>query len=127
MYRLFALSLLLPVMAQTEATITGTVRDTTDAGLPAASVTIKNVETGAIRRVIADAEGRYAAPALAVGRYELSADRTGFAPEIKTGITLVVGQQINVDFTLRIGELRQAVKVEETISPVNLTTQQTSG
>ena len=127
MFRLLALSLILPAMAQTEAIITGTVRDTTDAGLPAAAVTIKNLETGAVRRVIADAEGRYAAPALPVGRYELSAVRSGFAPEIKTGITLVVGQQINVDFTLHIGELQQAVKVEETISPVNLTTQQTSG
>ncbi|MGA3205452.1 MAG: TonB-dependent receptor, partial [Bryobacteraceae bacterium] len=124
---LAAVALIFPVMAQNDATINGTVRDGSGAGLPAASVAITNVETGAIRRVIADGEGRYAAPALAVGRYELSADRAGFAPEVKTGITLVVGQQINVDFTLQIGELQQAVKVEETISPVNLSTQQTSG
>src|SRR5580658_7834839 len=124
---LAALALIFPVMAQNDATINGTVRDASGAGLPAASVAITNVETGALRRVIADGEGRYAAPALAVGRYEVSADRTGFAAEVKTGITLVVGQQVNVDFTLQIGELQQAVKVEETISPVNLSTQQTSG
>src|SRR6204780_3967305 len=128
MFRLLAvLALIFPVMAQNDATISGRVRDASGAGLPAASVAVTNVETGAIRRVIADGEGRYSAPALAVGRYELSANRTGFAPEVKTGITLVVGQQINVDFTLQIGELQQAVKVEETISPVNLSTQQTSG
>jgi hypothetical protein len=124
---LLALALILPVVAQTEATITGVVRDATGAGLPAASIGIRNVETGATRNVIADAEGRYAAPALAIGRYEVSAGRTGFATEIRTGITLAVGQQINVDFTLQIGELRQAVKVEETLLPVNLSTQQTSG
>jgi hypothetical protein len=122
-----AFALILPIIAQTEATITGTVRDASGAGLPAASVIIKNVETGATRRLTADPDGRYAAPALAIGPYELSADRTGFAPETKTGITLVVGQQISVDFTLQIGELQQAVKVEEKISPVNFSTQQTSG
>jgi hypothetical protein len=122
-----ALAFILPIAAQTDATITGTIRDASGAGLPAALLTIENVETGATRRVIADSEGRYTAPALTVGRYELSASSSGFAPETKTGITLVVGQQINVDFTLQIGELQQAVKVEETISPVNLSTQQTSG
>lgn len=122
-----ALALIVPIAAQTEATITGTVRDASGAGLPAASITIKNVETGATRRIVADPNGRYAAPALTIGRYELSADLTGFAQESKTGINLVIGQQINVDFTLQIGELKQAVKVEETISPVNLSTQQTSG
>ncbi len=128
MSRLFlALAVILPLTAQTEATITGTVRDASGAGLPAASVTVKNVENGATRRIIADPDGRYTAPALAIGRYELSANRNGFAQETKTGITLVVGQQINVDFTLQIGELQQAVKVEEKISPVNLSTQQTSG
>src|SRR5580693_5161544 len=120
-------TVLLPLSAQTEATITGTVRDASGAALPSAAVTIKNLETGATRHILADPDGRYSAPSLAIGRYELSADRTGFAPETKTGITLVVGQQINVDFTLQIGELQQAVKVEETITPVNLSTQQTSG
>src|ERR1700722_958591 len=95
---LFILSF--PLLAQTEATITGTVRDASGAGLPAASLTIKNVETGAARRIVADPDGRYAAPALSVGQYEISASLTGFAEETKTGITLVVGQQISVDFTL---------------------------
>jgi hypothetical protein len=128
MFRLFlALALALPSIAQTEATIIGTVRDASGASLPSASITIKNLETGATRRIVSDPDGRYAAPALAIGKYELSADRIGFAQETKTGITLVVGQQLTVDFTLQIGELQQAVKVEEKISPVNVSTQQTSG
>jgi len=115
------------LLAQGDATIIGTVRDATNAGLPVASVTIRNIETGAIRKVITDSEGRYAAPALASGRYEIGAERAGFASEIRTGIALVVGQEINVDLTLEIGELKQAIKVEETISAVNLSAQQTSG
>ncbi len=125
MSKLFLLlALALPALAQT---ITGVVHDATGAGLPAAAIAIRNVETGTTRNVIADTEGRYAAPALAIGRYEVTADHTGFAAEIRTGITLAVGQEINLDFTLQIGELKQAVKVEESATPVNLSTQQTSG
>ena len=124
---LLAVVLILPLAAQTDATIAGTVRDASGATLPSASITIKNLETGAIRRIIADPDGRYTAPSLAIGKYELSADSAGFAQETKTGLTLVIGQQITVDFVLQIGELQQAVKVEERISPVNLSSQQTSG
>ncbi len=115
------------VIGAVAQTITGTVRDATGGGLAAAAVTVRSVETGADRKIIADAEGRYSAPALGIGKYEVSAEHTGFASEIKTGISLAVGQQINVDFTLQVGELKQAVKVEEVISAVNLSTQQTSG
>src|ERR1700727_2210896 len=106
---LVALIIVLPIAAQIEATITGSVRDATGAGLPIASVLVRNVETGASHTLVTDAEGRYSAPALVIGRYELTASRAGFSPEIKTGIAPVVGQQLGVDFTLQIGELKQAV------------------
>ena len=55
MYRLaIALALILPISAQTEATITGTIRDASGAALPSASITIKSLETGATRHLIAD-------------------------------------------------------------------------
>lgn len=128
MYRILsALVLVVPLIAQNEATITGTIRDASGAALPTAVITVKNIETGAVRHVVSDSDGRYSAVALGVGRYEVSAGSAGFAQETKTGITLVIGQQISVDFTLQIGELQQAVKVEEKISPVNLSNQQTSG
>lgn len=109
------------------AAISGTVHDETGAGLPTANVTIKSVETGAERRLTADQNGRYSAPSIAVGRYEVSASKQGFNSEVKTGIELVVGQSTVVDLTLKVGEVRQEVTVEETPSPVTVTTQETSG
>ena len=46
---------------------------------------------------------------------------------MKTGIDLVVGQSAVVDLTLPVGDLKQVITVEEAASPVNLSTQQTSG
>jgi hypothetical protein len=128
MSKVFSLILFtLPLWGQTDAAISGTITDATGAALPAAEIVIKNVETGAIRKLNTDDAGRYAAPSLAVGRYEIRAEKIGFAPQTKTGINLVVGQQATVDLSLDLGVVSQTVTVEESTSQVNLSTAQTSG
>ncbi len=109
------------------ASIAGIIRDASGAALPGASVTIENIETGAVRRLETDAAGRYAAPSIAIGKYRVSASQPGFSSQTKTGIDLVVGQSIAVDLTLAVGDFKQAITVEESPTPVNLSTQQTSG
>ena len=88
---------------KTDASLSGIVQDATGAGVQGATISIKNLETGTRREIETDSDGRYHAPSLAVGRYELTADKTGFRMEHRTGITLVVGQQAEVDLTLRVG------------------------
>ncbi|HYA16864.1 MAG TPA: carboxypeptidase-like regulatory domain-containing protein [Bryobacteraceae bacterium] len=109
------------------ASISGTVKDKSGAGLPGAAVDIRNTETGAVRKLTTDEGGRYSAPSIPVGIYEVSATKEGFAPQAKTGIELVVGQHSTVDLDLEVGELKQVVTVEEQASPVTLSTQSTSG
>ena len=109
------------------ASISGTVRDATGAGLPAAAVTVRNLETGAERNLTSDDDGRYVARSIAVGPYEVRAQKEGFSSQVKTGINLVVGQSTTVDLTLPVGELKESVTVVEAPSPVSLSTQQTSG
>lgn len=109
------------------AAISGAVHDETGAPLPAANITVRNLETGAVRKLLTDQAGRYSAPSIAVGQYEVTAAKDGFRSQVKTGINLVVGQTASVDLTLPLGEVRQVVTVEESPSPVNVSTQQTSG
>ena len=107
--------------------ISGAVRDESGAPLPSATVLIKSLETGAERKLITDSAGHYAAPSIAVGPYQVIASKEGFQSQVKTGINLVVGQATTVELTLPVGQVRQVVTVEETVSPVNVTNQQTSG
>ncbi len=107
--------------------ISGTVHDETGAPLAAAAVTIRNVETGAERKLITDSSGRYAAPSVAIGSYEITASKDGFQSQQKTGIALVVGQSTTVDLTLAVGRIEQVITVQETIPTVSVSTQQTSG
>ncbi len=109
------------------ASITGTVKDDSGAGLPEASVTIKNLETGAERKLVSDESGRYAALSIPVGPYQILAEKVGFSSQVRTGITLAVGQRSIVDITLPVGELKQILTIEEAPTTVNVSTQQTSG
>ena len=109
------------------ASISGTVRDGSGASLPGAAISVRNNETGAERKLVSDDHGRYSAPSIAVGRYQVSASKEGFASQTKTGIDLVVGQTVEVDLQLPVGDLKQMVTVEEAPNPVSVSTQQTSG
>src|SRR5689334_11844260 len=76
--------------AQVSASIKGTVTDPSGAPVPAATVTAKNMETGAERNAITDDAGRYQFVWLAVGQYEMAVTKPGFQEAIRSGIRLVV-------------------------------------
>jgi hypothetical protein len=113
--------------AQTVASISGAITDESGAVLTGATITVKNDETGAQRIVTADDAGRYDVESLAVGQYEVKAEAAGFRPEIRTGIALVVGQHTEVNLTLRVGQLQEAVIVQEQGPAVSVSTQDISG
>ena len=72
-------------------TISGTVADQTGAAVPGASVAIKNVETGIVRRLVTNEAGRYEAVALPVGTYEATVSLPGFQTSVRGGIGLLRG------------------------------------
>jgi len=109
------------------ASLSGTIKDESGSALGAAAVSVQNLETGAERKLLTDDAGRYSAPSLPIGHYRVSATKPGFTSQAKTGINLVVGQTTTIDLTLPVGELKQVVVVEAAPSPVNQSTQQTSG
>ncbi|MBI2821459.1 MAG: carboxypeptidase regulatory-like domain-containing protein, partial [Acidobacteria bacterium] len=99
------------VLAQTTGTISGTVKDETGAVLPGVTVTVKNVDTGVPRTLVTDDEGRYRALNLALGRYEVEAELAGFQVAVRSGITLTLGREAEVDFALKVGEMTERVTV----------------
>lgn len=113
--RLLLLALLaLPYSASGQvitATIFGVVRDETGAILPGATITVKNLDTGIVRTTVTDDQGRYRVPQLAVGNYQVEASLTGFQTAVRSGITLTVGREAAVDFTLKVGEISERVTV----------------
>ncbi|MGB9446013.1 MAG: carboxypeptidase-like regulatory domain-containing protein [Candidatus Acidiferrum sp.] len=116
-----------PAHAQSDASISGTVRDASGAGVAAAIVQIENIETGSLRDLETDSAGRFAAPSLAVGTYEITADKPGFRTNHRSGIVLVVGQHQELDLTLQVGDVHQTVEVSSEPNVLAATTEDTSG
>lgn len=113
--------------AQVSAVISGTVTDQSGAVVSAASVTVKSVDTGAIRTTSTGDSGLYRVFALPVGEYEIRAQKAGFTEEARTGVRLVVGQSATVDLILRVGEASQAVTVNADAPLVSVVTKDVSG
>ena len=95
----------------TTGTILGTVKDQTGAVLPGATVTATNAETGISRSVTTEARGEYRIPALSVGTYDVQTTMTGFQGGVRQGITLTIGREAVVDFTLQVGNVAEQVTV----------------
>jgi len=93
------------------ATISGTVSDESGAVLPGATIAILNLDTGITRTVTTNASGRYGAPALALGNYQVTVQAAGFQTLVRSGIALTVGQDAVIDLTMQVGAVTQTVEV----------------
>jgi hypothetical protein len=113
--------------AQVSANLSGVITDPSGAAVSEATVTARNLDTGASRTVPTDQSGRYRLFALPVGLYEIRVTKQGFAEGIRSGIRLAVGQDASADLSLRVGLVSEQVKVTEDVPVVNLTTQDISG
>jgi Carboxypeptidase regulatory-like domain/TonB-dependent Receptor Plug Domain/TonB dependent receptor len=101
-------------------TIVGTVTDQSGAIVPRASILIKNLANGVNHTVTTDPVGFYTAPNLLPGTYEVTASAVGFASIVKSGITLTVGNQRMLNFTLNIGQVSEVVRVLAEASAIDL-------
>ena len=69
-------------------TILGTVKDSSGAAVPGATVTVKNADTGFSRTATTGDDGSYRFSALPVGNYEVDVTQARFNTETLTGLTL---------------------------------------
>jgi Carboxypeptidase regulatory-like domain len=105
----------------TTATILGTVSDSTGASIAAAAVQVSNTGTGQIQTTVTDAAGRYDVPDLPIGNYAVRASKEGFTTMVRNQVTLTVGSQAVVDFTLAIGQTQETVIVQGEVTQVETT------
>src|ERR1700761_8665956 len=108
-------------------TISGEVVDPGGAALTGAEVVIRNDETGSERKFVTAQSGTFSAPSVAVGVYSVVVSREGFSPLTRTGISLTVGQNVQLHLALTLGGVQQSVQVVDTPAVVDTSTLQTQG
>jgi hypothetical protein len=124
---LFALFPTLNTTAQVvNGTISGTVTDATGAVIPNAHVVIHNDDVGVERTLTTSGAGTFTAAAIPIGNYSVSIDATGFGSYKRTGITLAVGESLNLTLPLQVVG-SETVTVHDVPPSVNLSSDQISG
>ena len=93
------------------ASLTGLVRDSTDALVPDAKVTARNTATGLERTSVANSDGYYFLADLPIGSYEISVEKTGFQKAAST-VSLDAAEKGRQDFTLAVGTVSTIATVE---------------
>src|SRR5215831_4602797 len=93
------------------AQLNGTVRDASGGTVAKASVTLRETETNRTYSAVSNESGLYVLANVTPGRYELTAEATGFAKSTLTGIELTVGQTATLDVTLKVASGTEKVVV----------------
>jgi hypothetical protein len=130
LFPLLAMSLAfgLTVNAQTfRGTILGTVTDTSGASVAAATVTIKNTDTGLTRTVTTSDDGSYSVPELPIGNYSVTVEKSGFKTAVIRGIQVEVSGERRADVTLQPGQVAETVEVPGDLLPQVESTSDTLG
>src|SRR5947208_7347290 len=92
-------------------TILGTVRDSSSAVVPGASVVLTNDETGVQTVVVSDERGDFVLPNLSPGSYTVKVELAGFKPAVVKSVRLLANRSARTEPALEPGAVSQAVQV----------------
>ena len=107
-----ALGLCAPALSQVVgATLGGTVVDASGARVPGVSMSLTNIANGRAQTVVSSERGEYRAVALQPASYRVVAALDGFTP-IERQVTLAVGTETTLNFTLTVSGVATSVVVE---------------
>jgi hypothetical protein len=95
-----------PLRAQTVATLSGTVTDSSGKAVPDANISIQDVATGQSTGTQTNSAGVYTEPNLAPGEYTVSASAKGFSTKVAE-VTLTAAKEQRTDFVLSAGSPQQ--------------------
>lgn len=94
------------------ATVTGEITDPNGAVVPGATVKVTSVETGLAKTALTNDSGRYTITFLQPAAYNLSVEKTGFAPATRENVKLETGQTAGINIVLSVTAGQVSVDVE---------------
>ena len=109
-------------LAQTTASIKGTVTDASGAAVSGAKVTVKSTGLGIERTATTNTNGDYEFAALPPGSYSVQVEMQGFQSQRAPSVILEVSQNSVQNFGLKVASASIVVTVESTQAVVESTT-----
>jgi hypothetical protein len=96
---------------ETRGDISGTVTDPQGGMIAAVTVIVTNVDTNVKTEVKTGANGFYLAPLLITGNYQIVAESAGFKKLVRSGLSLRLGQHMEINLTMDVGAVSESVTV----------------
>ena len=93
------------------AAISGLVTDASGAVVAGAKVTVTETQTGTKVQAVSDSAGRYTAPFLLPGDYDVTVHLGGFKEFLRKGVHLGAGDHPLVDARLEVGDTSVSVEI----------------
>ena len=97
--------------AVANATIHGQVSDATGAAVPGAQVKATQTATMQISTTTSAPDGAYVLANLPIGPYNLEVSAPSFSVYVQSGISLQVGNNVQINISLQLGSVSQEVQV----------------
>ncbi len=91
--------------------ILGTVKDSSGAAAPGATVSIINKETNQSRIAVTNDEGGYNFLTVQSGTYDVKVTKEGFRPAAEINLTVATNSVARADLTLEVGAVTESVMV----------------
>ncbi|MBC7926914.1 MAG: carboxypeptidase regulatory-like domain-containing protein, partial [Bryobacteraceae bacterium] len=95
----------------TRAELFGSALDPRSLPVAGASVELQDNATGVKRTTITDSDGRYSFAALYGATYQVKVSKDGFTTLTRDGIRLQVGDRVNLELSLALGDVSESVSV----------------
>jgi len=89
----------------TDSNVVGVVIDASGATVPGASITVTNKDTGVKYAAVTNADGEYRLNNVPVGRYDVSAAKSGFTTATVAGVQLDLNHTSSIKLTLAVGSV----------------------
>jgi len=119
---LVILFLAAPAFSQTATgDILGTVTDATGAAVTEAKVTVKNLDTNAIKELTTSGLGTFRVSLLPAGSYEVWVEKPGFAKYVQGPIVLRLNQNADLKIPLSVAATGETVMVSTDAPLINTT------
>src|SRR5213075_50451 len=120
-FAMFALAVMFAALGYSQAvnaTMLGSVTDSSGAVIANAKVTITEGSTGVSRSTTTNESGNYTFPNVSPGTYVVTIEQTGFKKESRTGVAVDVNTTARVDMRLQPGSVSETIEVTGAAPPL---------
>src|SRR4051812_19869963 len=106
----------MPMLAQyNTGIISGRVTDPSGAVIPNAQIMVTQIETNVDVPSATNSDGLFRIPSLINGPYKMTVVAAGFKKQVQSGLTLRIGENLNVDVKMDVGTVSEAVEVTSSL------------